>query len=85
MNSQKFLEFWHASRYNRHVFVNILLRKRTVDEDIGKYCFVRKKVYAMKIWEFFENMNECVYASDIDTDELVYMNKRHSGCTAFIR
>lgn len=44
-----------------------------------------KKVYAMKIWEFFENMNECVYASDIDTDELVYMNKRHSGCTAFIR
>ena len=35
-----------------------------------------KKVYAMKIWEFFENMNECVYASDIDTDELVYMNKK---------
>lgn len=30
----------------------------------------------MKIWEFFENMNECVYASDIDTDELVYMNKK---------
>lgn len=44
-----------------------------------------KKVYAMKIWEFFENMNECVYASDIDTDELVYMNKKHSECTAFIR
>ena len=30
----------------------------------------------MRIWEFFENMNECVYASDIDTDELVYMNKK---------
>ena len=33
----------------------------------------------MKIWEFFENMNECVYASDIDTDELVYMNKKALG------
>ena len=28
-----------------------------------------------KIWEFFENMNELVYVSDIDTFELVYMNK----------
>ena len=49
-----------------------------------------KKVYAMKIWEFFENMNECVYASDIDTDELVYMNKKalrmygiHSFCLLY--
>lgn len=40
------------------------------------YCKKTEKVYAMKIWEFFENMNECVYASDIDTDELVYMNKK---------
>lgn len=29
-----------------------------------------------KIWEFFENMNECVSVSDIDTHELIYMNKR---------
>lgn len=29
-----------------------------------------------KIWEFFENMNEVVYVSDMDTYELVYMNKK---------
>ena len=29
-----------------------------------------------KIWEFFENMNEYLYVSDIDTDELIYMNKK---------
>lgn len=28
------------------------------------------------IWEFFENMDEYVYVSDIDTYELVYMNKK---------
>ena len=28
-----------------------------------------------KVWEFFENMNEAVYASDIDTYELIYLNK----------
>ena len=29
-----------------------------------------------KIWEFFENMNELVYVSDMDTYELLYMNKK---------
>lgn len=29
-----------------------------------------------KVWEFFENMNECVSVSDIDSFELIYMNKR---------
>ncbi len=29
-----------------------------------------------KIWEFFENMNEFVYASDMDTYELIYMNRK---------
>lgn len=29
-----------------------------------------------KMWEFFENMNEYVYVSDIDSNELIYMNKR---------
>ena len=29
-----------------------------------------------KIWEFFENMNELVYVSDVDTYEFIYMNKR---------
>ncbi len=29
-----------------------------------------------EIWEFFENMNEYVYVSDVDTHELVYMNKK---------
>ena len=29
-----------------------------------------------KIWEFFENLNECVYVSDMDTYEVVYMNKK---------
>ena len=28
-----------------------------------------------KVWEFFENMNEAVYASDVDTYELLYLNK----------
>lgn len=29
----------------------------------------------MKIWEFFENLDEMVYVSDIKTHELIYMNK----------
>lgn len=29
-----------------------------------------------KIWEFFENMDEVVYVSDVDSYELVYMNKK---------
>ncbi len=28
------------------------------------------------IWDFFENMDELVYASDMDTYDLVYMNRR---------
>lgn len=29
-----------------------------------------------KIWEFFENLNEFVYVADIDSHELVYINKK---------
>jgi diguanylate cyclase (GGDEF)-like protein len=29
-----------------------------------------------KIWDFFENMNEIVYVSDMDSYEMVYMNRR---------
>ncbi len=29
-----------------------------------------------KIWEFFENMDELVYVSDMDSYELIYMNKK---------
>lgn len=29
-----------------------------------------------KIWEFFENLNEFVYVSDIDSYELIYMNRK---------
>ena len=29
-----------------------------------------------KVWELFENLSEIVYVSDIDTHELIYMNKR---------
>lgn len=29
-----------------------------------------------KIWEFFENLDEYVYVSDPETNELVYMNKK---------
>ena len=29
-----------------------------------------------KLWSFFENMDEFVYATDMDTNELVYMNKK---------
>lgn len=29
-----------------------------------------------KIWEFYENMDEIVYASDMDTYEIIYMNRK---------
>jgi diguanylate cyclase (GGDEF)-like protein len=29
-----------------------------------------------KMWEFFENMNEMVYVSDMDSYEVVYMNRK---------
>lgn len=29
-----------------------------------------------KIWEFFENMNNLVYVSDMDTYEVIYLNRR---------
>ena len=29
-----------------------------------------------KIWEFFENMNEYVYVSDVDSYEVIYLNKK---------
>lgn len=29
-----------------------------------------------KMWEFFENLNEFVYVADMDSHELVYMNKK---------
>ncbi len=29
-----------------------------------------------KIWEFFDNLNELVYASDMDTYEIIYMNRK---------
>ena len=28
-----------------------------------------------KIWDFYENMNEVVYVSDMDTYEMVYLNR----------
>ena len=28
-----------------------------------------------KIWEFYEELNEIVYVSDVDSHELVYMNR----------
>ena len=28
------------------------------------------------IWQFFENLNEYVYATDIETHEIVYMNRK---------
>ncbi len=29
-----------------------------------------------KIWEFFENMDEIVYVSDVESYELIYLNKK---------
>ncbi len=38
-----------------------------------------------KIWEFFENLNELVYVSDMDSYELIYMNRKllemHGFCS----
>lgn len=28
------------------------------------------------IWKFLDNLDEYVYATDIETDELVYMNRK---------
>lgn len=30
----------------------------------------------MKLWEFFENLNELVYVADMDSYEILYMNKK---------
>ena len=30
----------------------------------------------IKMWEFYEEMNEIVYAADMDSHELVYMNRK---------
>lgn len=30
----------------------------------------------MKIWEFFEKMDEMVYVADVETNELIYMNEK---------
>ena len=38
-----------------------------------------------KVWEFFENMNEAVYASDVDTYELIYLNKAARKSVPFLR
>ena len=38
-----------------------------------------------KIWEFFENLNEIVYVSDIDSHEMIYMKKRVWKCIILIR
>ena len=29
-----------------------------------------------KVWEFFENLDEYVYVTDVKTNELIYMNRR---------
>ncbi len=29
-----------------------------------------------KIWKFYENLNEIVYASDMENYELLYMNRK---------
>ena len=29
-----------------------------------------------KVWEFFDNLNEYVYVSDMDNYELIYMNQK---------
>ena len=40
------------------------------------YHFILKEKSMGKIWEFFDNLNEVVYVADMDTHELVYMNKK---------
>ncbi len=36
-----------------------------------------------KIWEFFENMDELVYVSDIENYDLIYMNKKSRDTYGF--
>ncbi|MDO5147282.1 MAG: sensor domain-containing diguanylate cyclase [Eubacteriales bacterium] len=35
----------------------------------------------MKVWEYFEHLSDVVYVTDMETDELIYLNER--GRTAF--
>ena len=35
------------------------------------------------IWQFFENLNEYVYATEIETNELVYMNRKTLDALGF--
>lgn len=37
---------------------------------------IRTELSMKRIWEFFENMDEVVYAADMETYQLVYLNKR---------
>ena len=39
-------------------------------------CGKRGGETALKIWEFFEKMDEMVYVTDIETNELIYMNQK---------
>ena len=41
--------------------------------------------FMSKVWEFFENMDECMYVADIDTHELIYMNKKALNIYGFKR
>ena len=29
-----------------------------------------------KVWEFFDNLNEYIYVTDMDNYELIYMNQK---------
>jgi diguanylate cyclase (GGDEF)-like protein len=45
--------------------------------DWNRYVLVRQKEYIMgKIWEFFEEIDEIVYVADVETYEIVYMNRK---------
>lgn len=52
---------------------------RRIDDPINSrlnYGYAVIRSYIAKIWEFFDNLNEAVYVVDMDTHELIYLNKK---------
>lgn len=49
---------------------------RKIDFFNQRFIKVSEVTTMAKIWEFFENLNEFVYVSDMDSHELIYMNKK---------
>lgn len=44
--------------------------------NVLQFFTLRRTTVMSKIWEFFDTMEELVYVTDMDSHDLVYMNKK---------